>query len=154
MVKEYSRVHGQQYSTVERVEPQRGRRTQFYWESFTESDWRGNMLGTGKDRMSRRKRRSQKILKKIATVNLRPSRAIQCLRTRLNESAGRVVWAWTAELNHPGKSWNEAGQWWCMPLIPALFSVPGQPGLQSEFQGSQNSTQRNHVRKTKKIKYF
>ena len=35
MVKEYSRVHGQQYSTVERVEPQRGRRTQFYWESFT-----------------------------------------------------------------------------------------------------------------------
>ena len=38
MVKEYSRVHGQQYSIVERVEPQRGRRTQFYWESFTESD--------------------------------------------------------------------------------------------------------------------
>ena len=38
MVKEYSRVHGQQYSTVERVEPQRGRRTQIYWESFTESD--------------------------------------------------------------------------------------------------------------------
>ena len=35
MVKEYSRVHGQQYSIVERVEPQRGRRTQFYWESFT-----------------------------------------------------------------------------------------------------------------------
>ena len=35
MVKEYSRVHGQQYSTLERVEPQRGRRTQFYWESFT-----------------------------------------------------------------------------------------------------------------------
>ena len=30
MVKEYSRVHGLQYSTVERVEPQRGRRTQFY----------------------------------------------------------------------------------------------------------------------------
>ena len=35
MVKEYSRVHGLQYSTVERVEPQRGRRTEFYWESFT-----------------------------------------------------------------------------------------------------------------------
>ena len=38
MVKEYSRVHGQQYSTVERVEPQRGRRKRLYWESFTESD--------------------------------------------------------------------------------------------------------------------
>ena len=38
MVKEYSRVHGPEYSTVERAEPQRGRRTQFYWESFTESD--------------------------------------------------------------------------------------------------------------------
>ena len=37
MVKEYSRVHGLQYSTVERVDPQRGRRTQFYWESFTET---------------------------------------------------------------------------------------------------------------------
>ena len=35
MVKEYSRVHGQQYSILERVEPQRGRRTQFYWDSFT-----------------------------------------------------------------------------------------------------------------------
>jgi hypothetical protein len=39
-----------------------------------------------------------------------------------------------------------------MPLIPALFSVPGQPGLQSEFQSSKDSTQRNPVRKTKKIK--
>jgi hypothetical protein len=36
-----------------------------------------------------------------------------------------------------------AGQWWCMPLIPALgrqrqsdLSVQGQPGLQNEFQDS------------------
>ena len=37
-----------------------------------------------------------------------------------------------------------AGQWWCMPLTPALgrqsqvdFCVQGHPGLQSEFQDSQ-----------------
>ena len=34
-----------------------------------------------------------------------------------------------------------AGQWWHMPLIPALGrqrqGVQGQPGLQSEFQDSQ-----------------
>jgi hypothetical protein len=40
----------------------------------------------------------------------------------------------------------EAGQWWCTPLILALgrqrqadFWVRGQPGLQSEFQGSQRT---------------
>ena len=54
-------MHGLQYSTVERVEPQRGRRTQFYWESFTETGCRENKLDTGEDRMSQRMRRSQKI---------------------------------------------------------------------------------------------
>jgi hypothetical protein len=43
-----------------------------------------------------------------------------------------------------------AGQWWHMPLIPALgrqrqrqadFRVRGQPGLQSEFQESQGYTE-------------
>jgi hypothetical protein len=39
---------------------------------------------------------------------------------------------------------NLSGQWWYMPLIPALrrqkqvdFWVQGKPGLQSEFQDSQ-----------------
>jgi hypothetical protein len=43
----------------------------------------------------------------------------------------------------------DAGQWWCMPLIPALgrqrqvdFWVWGQPGLQSEFQDSQSYTEK------------
>ena len=44
-----------------------------------------------------------------------------------------------------------AGQWWCMPLIPALgrqrqrqadFRVQGQPGLQSEFQDNQGYTEK------------
>ena len=42
-----------------------------------------------------------------------------------------------------------AGQWWSMPLIPALgsqrqkgFWVQGQPGLQSEFQDSQDYTEK------------
>ena len=36
----HSRVHGEQYSRVERESgaAQRGRRRQFYWESFTETD--------------------------------------------------------------------------------------------------------------------
>jgi hypothetical protein len=40
---------------------------------------------------------------------------------------------------------TKAGQWWRMPLIPVLgrqrqadFWVWGQPGLQSEFQDSQD----------------
>ena len=37
-----------------------------------------------------------------------------------------------------------------MPLIPAYFWVRGQPGQQSEFQDTQDSTQRNPVWKTKK----
>jgi hypothetical protein len=46
--------------------------------------------------------------------------------------------------------------WWLTPLIPALgrqrqadFWVPGQPGLQSEFQDSQDYTG-NPVSKNKK----
>jgi hypothetical protein len=47
--------------------------------------------------------------------------------------------------------------WWRMPLIPALgrqrqadFWVPGQPGLQSEFQGSQDYTEKPWLKKQKK----
>jgi hypothetical protein len=49
-----------------------------------------------------------------------------------------------------------AGQWWRMPLIPvfgrqrqAYFWVPGQPGLQSEFQDSQGYTEKPCLEKTK-----
>jgi hypothetical protein len=51
----------------------------------------------------------------------------------------------------------EAGQWWRMPLIPALgrqrqvdFWVQGQPGLQSEFQDSQGYTEKPCLKKKKK----
>ena len=44
---------------------------------------------------------------------------------------------------------NIARQWWRTPLVPALgrqrqadFLVPGQPGLQSEFQDSQGYTEK------------
>jgi hypothetical protein len=50
-----------------------------------------------------------------------------------------------------------AGQWWCMPLIPALgrqrqvdFWVWGQPALQSEFQDSQRYTEKPCLKKKKK----
>jgi hypothetical protein len=49
-----------------------------------------------------------------------------------------------------------AGQWWCMPLIPALgrqrqvdLWVWGQPGLQSEFQDSQGYTEKPCLGKKK-----
>jgi hypothetical protein len=49
-----------------------------------------------------------------------------------------------------------AGQWWRTPLIPALgrqrqanFWVWGQPGLQSEFQGSQGYTEKPCLEKNK-----
>jgi hypothetical protein len=45
------------------------------------------------------------------------------------------------------KKFNYAGQWWHTPLIPVLgrqrqvdFWDRGQPGLQSEFQDSQDCT--------------
>jgi hypothetical protein len=48
------------------------------------------------------------------------------------------------------------GQWWHMPLIPALgrqrqmdFWVWGQPALQSEFQDSQSYTQKPCLEKPK-----
>jgi hypothetical protein len=48
------------------------------------------------------------------------------------------------------------GQWWHMPLIPALgrqrqanFWVWGQPGLQSEFQDSQGYTEKPCLQKQK-----
>jgi hypothetical protein len=48
-----------------------------------------------------------------------------------------------------GKKFFLAGRWWLMPLIPALgrqrqgdFLVRGQPGLQSEFQDSQDYTEK------------
>jgi hypothetical protein len=52
---------------------------------------------------------------------------------------------------------SEAGQWWCMPLIPALrrqrhvhFWVPSQAGLQSEFQNSQGYTEKPCLKKQNK----
>ena len=46
--------------------------------------------------------------------------------------------------------------WWHMPLIPALgrqrqvnFWVQGQPGLQSEFQDSQDDTEKPRLKNPK-----
>jgi hypothetical protein len=54
---------------------------------------------------------------------------------------------------------DNAGQWWRTPLIPALrrqrqadFRVRGQPGLQSEFQDSQDYTEKPCLEKPKKKK--
>ena len=53
-------------------------------------------------------------------------------------------------------TWAE--QWWCMLLIPAFgrqkqadFWVWGQPGLQSEFQDSQDYTEKLCLEIKKKI---
>jgi hypothetical protein len=58
----------------------------------------------------------------------------------------------------PLKKRNWAGQWWHMPLIPALvrqrqadFWVRGQPGLQSEFQDSQGYTEKPCLKKLNKL---
>jgi hypothetical protein len=63
-------------------------------------------------------------------------------------------------LFHKFKSSATARQWWCTPLIPALgrqrqadFWVWGQPGLQSEFQDSQDYTEKPCLEK-KKFCYF
>jgi hypothetical protein len=55
------------------------------------------------------------------------------------------------------KSITLAGQWWRMPLIPALgrqwqedFWAGGQPGLQSEFQDSQGYTEKPCLEQTDK----
>jgi hypothetical protein len=52
---------------------------------------------------------------------------------------------------------SRAGQWWCTPLIPAFgrqrqtdLCVRGQPGLQSEFQDSQDYTGKLCIEKIKK----
>jgi hypothetical protein len=57
------------------------------------------------------------------------------------------------------KTDKRARQWWRMPLIPALgrqrqvdFWVQGQPGLQSEFQDSQDCTEKPCLEKPKKKK--
>jgi hypothetical protein len=51
---------------------------------------------------------------------------------------------------------KSAGQWWCTPVIPALgrqrqadFCIRGQPGLQSEFQDSQDYTEKPCLEKQK-----
>ena len=53
----------------------------------------------------------------------------------------------------------ESRAWWGTPLVPALgrqrqadFWVPGQPGLQSEFQDSQGYTEKPCLEKQKKTK--
>jgi hypothetical protein len=63
------------------------------------------------------------------------------------------LWIWT------NKSGYMAGQWWCTPLIPALgrqrqadFWVRCQPGLQSEFQDSQDYTEKPCLEKNQKTK--
>jgi hypothetical protein len=57
------------------------------------------------------------------------------------------------------KKFIRAGQWWYTPLIPALgrqrqadFWVRGQPGLQSEFQDSQDYTEKLCLEKPKQEK--
>jgi hypothetical protein len=54
------------------------------------------------------------------------------------------------------KNWTSTGQWWHTPLDPALgwqrqadFWVWGQPGLQSEFQDSQDYTEKPYLEKEK-----
>jgi hypothetical protein len=49
---------------------------------------------------------------------------------------------------------QETGQWWRVPLIPALERqrVRGHPGLQSEFQDSQGYTEKPCLEKPKKKK--
>ena len=49
---------------------------QFYWDSFTETGYRENKLGTGEGRVSQKVRRIQKI-RTDCKINMRPSRAIQ-----------------------------------------------------------------------------
>jgi hypothetical protein len=57
------------------------------------------------------------------------------------------------------RQWWHSRAWWRMPLIPALgrqkqadFWVWGQPGLQSEFQDSQDYTEKPCLGKEKKQK--
>jgi hypothetical protein len=49
---------------------------QFYWDSFTETVYRENMLGTGEGRVSQKVRRIQKI-RTDCKINMSPGRAIQ-----------------------------------------------------------------------------
>jgi hypothetical protein len=62
-------------------------------------------------------------------------------------------------INHSDKRTMAAGRWWRTPLIPALgsqrqvdFGVRGQPGLQSEFQDSQNYTEKPCLEKQQQQK--
>jgi hypothetical protein len=57
------------------------------------------------------------------------------------------------------KKFQDSWVWWRTPLIPALGRqrnadvwVPGQPGLQSEFQDSQGYTEKPFLKKKKKKK--
>jgi hypothetical protein len=62
---------------------------------------------------------------------------------------------------HLHKNDLEAGQWWRTPLIPALgrqrqadFWVQDQPGLQSEFQDSQDYTEKTCLRKKNDLEHL
>jgi hypothetical protein len=48
----------------------------------------------------------------------------------------------------------QAGQWWHMYVIPALGRGCGQRGLQSEFQDSQDCTEKTYLRKKKNAFQF
>jgi hypothetical protein len=70
-------------------------------------------------------------------------------------ASGQSVWQVLSQLKKKSqKKWDRARQWWHMPLIPALrrqrqadFWVRGQPGLQSEFQDSQDYTEKPRLEK-------
>ena len=71
-------MHEQQYSAVEKVEQWRNRRKPFYWKCFTQSEERTWYVQLKTECAI--ERAGDMRLEMIATVNLRPSRAVQCLR--------------------------------------------------------------------------
>ena len=68
----------------------------------------------------------------------------------------KLQWHMIRKMDKAKKEGRAAGLWWHTPLIPGLarqrqsvFSVWGQPGLQGEFQDSQDYTVRPSLRKKK-----
>jgi hypothetical protein len=105
----YSRDPGEQCSRVERESraAQRGGGGGGGGGSFT-----GRALQRQVEKRTSQRTRSQKV-RTDSRVSVRPSRAIQSEAEReakLNQSAGRGVWARTAELNQPGRAQKELGR--------------------------------------------